>query len=229
VTSSLSSLLVLPLLLLPTACSGDDSADKGQSTAEVMASAKKQLDDTSGVQLSLTTEELPSGVDGVLKAVGVGTHAPAFQGDVTVLVNSLSLDVPLVSVGGEVYAKLPFTTTFAPVEPGDYGAPDPAELLQPEGGISSWLTDATGVTKGDEVRDGSLVLTTYSGTLPGESVVSVIPSADADADFEATFEIDQDGKLHGADVVGPFYSGHPDVDYTVELTEYGTEKDISKP
>jgi lipoprotein LprG len=216
------------VLLSTSACSGDQ-ADKGPTTAEVLADAKQQLDDTSGVDVALTTEELPSGVDGVLKAVGTGTHAPAFEGNVTVLVNSLSVDVPLVAVGGTVYAKLPFTSKYAEIDPEDYGAPDPASMLAPGAGISSWLTDAEKVEQGDRTRDGDQVLTTYTGTLPGESVATVIPSADKDADFDATFRIDQDGRLHSAEVVGPFYAGQADVDYTIELSAYGTQKDITKP
>jgi lipoprotein LprG len=216
------------LLVTGTACSsgGDDS---GQSAAEVLKGAKQQLDDTSGVAVSLTTKELPDGVDGVLQAVGTGTHAPAFEGDVTVLLNSLTVKVPLVAVGETVWAKLPFTTSYREIDPGDYGAPNPAVLLDPKNGISAWLVDAEKPTEGDQTRDGEQVLTTYTGSLPGDSVAAVIPSADQKSDFSATFEVDQDGRLHRAEVVGPFYAGESDVDYTIELSGYGTDKEITKP
>jgi lipoprotein LprG len=181
------------------------------------------------VAVSLTTKELPDGVDGVLEAVGTGTHAPAFEGDVTVLLNSLTVRVPLVAVGETVWAKLPFTTSYREIDPGDYGAPNPAVLLDPKNGISAWLVDAEKPTKGDQTRDGEQVLTTYTGSLPGDSVAAVIPSADQGADFSATFEVDQDGRLHSAEVVGPFYAGESDVDYTIELSGYGTDKEITKP
>src|SRR3712207_6971482 len=51
--------------------------------------SRAQLDETSAVQLGLTTDELPEGVDGVLEATGVGTHAPAFEGEITVLVTGI--------------------------------------------------------------------------------------------------------------------------------------------
>src|SRR3954453_22920779 len=94
--------LLAVVLLCTSACSGDQ-ADKGPTTAEVLADAKKQLDQTSGVDGGLTTAELRSGGEGVVNAVGPGTHAPAFEGNVTVLVNSLSVDVPLVAVGGTAF------------------------------------------------------------------------------------------------------------------------------
>src|SRR3712207_9532808 len=61
-----------------------------KSPDEALAGAKKVLDDTSGVRISLQTSKLPRSVDGVLEAEGVGTHAPAFDGTLTVLVNDLS-------------------------------------------------------------------------------------------------------------------------------------------
>ena len=129
--------VVVPALLLATgACSGGDDDEGGDSPEDALAAAKKTLDETSGVEIALTTEKLPSGVDGVIEATGTGTHAPAFEGEIKVVVNSLNVDVPVVAVEGAVYAKLPFTTQFAPIEPGDYGAPDPADLMDPDSGIS---------------------------------------------------------------------------------------------
>ncbi len=134
----------------------------------MLAGARAALDETSGVTVSLTTEELPEGVDGVLSATGVGTTAPAFEGDITVVVNSITVDVPVVAVDGDVFAKLPFTKNFVSIDAEDYGAPDPADLLNTDGGVSSWLTAVKDVSVGDEVRDGDRVLTSYAGTLPGE-------------------------------------------------------------
>lgn len=223
----LTALLVSLLMMLPAACTEEE--ERGRTPAEVLAGAKQRLDDTSGVTLSLVSERLPDGVDGLLEATGVGTHAPAFDGDLTLLVNSLSLEVPVVAVDGRVFAKLPFTPKFVEVDPADYGAPDPAALMSTEGGVSSWLTAAERVEEGEQSRNGSRVLTSYRGTLPGDAVVSVIPSAEETADFPATFHVDEDGLLHSAEVVGPFYAGKDDVEYTVTLSDYGTEKDITKP
>ena len=39
---------------------------------------------TEGVQIALDTDDLPAGVQGVLGATGVATHAPAFDGTITV-------------------------------------------------------------------------------------------------------------------------------------------------
>src|SRR5436190_15983141 len=123
---TLAAAVVAPALLLATSgCSGGDDASSGDTPTDTLAAAKKTLDDTSGVQIGLTTGQLPQGVDGVVEASGTGTHAPAFDGSIKVVVNSLNVDVPVVAVDGAVYAKLPFTTKFAEIDPSDYGAPDP--------------------------------------------------------------------------------------------------------
>ncbi len=222
-----ATVLVVPILLL-SACSGGDD-DKPATPEDALAGAKAKLDDTTGVKLSLSTENLPDGVDALVKADGVGTHAPAFEGDLKVSVNGLDIDVPVVAVEGLVFAQLPFTSKYSPVEPDDYGAPDPADLMDTTNGLSSWLTALEDVQKGDEKRDGDKVLTTYTGTLPGTAVAEVIPSASTKADFDATFSIDDDGFLDTAEVSGPFYGDVGDVDYVITLDDYGTDKDITRP
>jgi lipoprotein LprG len=215
------------VLALVAGCSGDDGG--GEKSEDPLAAAKTQLDDTSGVSISLATEKLPEGVDGVLSAVGVGTHDPAFEGDLKVRANGFTVDVPVVSVDGTVYAELPFTSSFNEVDPGDYGAPDPAALMDPSGGLSSWLTAVEGVEEGDAVREGEKVLTPYAGTLPGSAVADVIPSADDTAEFDVTFRLDDDDRLESAEIVGPFYGDQGEVEYVLTLSDYGTEKDITAP
>lgn len=206
-----------------------DDSDDGPAPESVLATAKDELDRTSGVTLSLATEALPDGVEGVVEANGTLTSAPAFDGVLKARANNLTADVPVVSVGGVVYAKLPFSTKFAEINPADYGAPDPALLMDSDVGLTAWLTEATDLETGDKVRDGDTVLTEYTGTLPGEVVARTIPSADEDADFPATFSVADDGRLQSVDVSGPFYGPEGEVDYTVDITDYDVEADIRRP
>jgi lipoprotein LprG len=223
----LAAALAVPLLLL-TACSGGDD-DEPSTPEDTLAEAKTKLDETSGVALSLTAGEIPDGLDALVEATGVGTNAPAFEGEIKVAVNNLSLEAPVVAVEGQVFAKLPFTSKYNEIDPADYGAPDPASLMDPTAGLSSWLTALEDVEEGDETRDGDQVLTTYTGTLPGSAVAEVIPSASTDADFDATFSIDDEGRLAIAEVAGPFYGDGGEADYTVTVDDYGTDEDITRP
>jgi len=219
---------VLAAALLLSGCTSD-ARENSDSPEEVLAAAKATLDETSGVRVSLSTEKLPPTVDGILQAEGVGTHDPAFEGDLKVASGGVTADVPVIAAQGKVYAKLPFTTRFVEVDPAAYAAPDPAGLMEPEGGLSSLLTAAEDVEEGKQVRSGEDVLASYNGMVPGDVVASVIPSASADHAFEATFTVDDEDRLREAVLTGPFYPEADDVTYTITFEEYDTSADITLP
>ncbi len=89
--------------------------------------------------------------------------------------SGITADADVVALDGEVYAKLPFTSKFVVIDPADYGAPDPADLMDPDGGLSSLLTAAQDVQAGKQVREGKVVLTSYTGTVPGKDVAAGDP------------------------------------------------------
>lgn len=224
------SLVVAALLaLVLTACSGGGDTPEGETPEDVLAAAKAELDETSGVEIELSTPGLPSGVSGLTSATGVGTHAPAFEGDITVSMAGVNADVPVIAVGGKVYAILPFTRDYDEIDPSAYQAPDPAALMNTTNGLSDLLGRATGVEEGEQVRDGSAVLTSYTGTVPGSVVATIIPSAQEDAGFAAEFTIDDDGRLVEATMTGPFYPATEDVTYSVRFVEYDVEQEITAP
>lgn len=230
-SSSRRSVLAAGAAVVALALSGctGSSGDDERSPEEVLTAAKTALDETPGVHLTLATPELPPTVDGILNAEGVGTHPPAFEGTLEVAAGGITADADVVSLDGTVYAKLPFTTEFVEIDPADYGAPDPAALMEPEGGLSSLLTSVEEVEEGDPVREGEQVLTEYSGTVPGEVVARIIPSATAEDDFDASFTVDDEDVLHTAELTGPFYPDADHVTYTITFDEYGTSRDITAP
>lgn len=225
-TSTLAALVGCTTLLL-AACTGQTEADL--SPEEVLTAAKQNLDETSGVHVVLSTEKLPDGVSGIVSADGIGTHPKAFEGTIKAGDGGVTADVAVVAVDDVVYAQLPFRQDFVEIDPADYGAPDPAALMDTEDGLSSLLTAVEGVEEGDPVRDGELVLTEYTGTVPGEAVARIIPSASANSEFDATFTVTEDNLLNEAVLTGPFYPNAPQVSYTIEFDEYGTSKEITAP
>ena len=80
----------------------------------------------------------------------------------------------LVALDGKVYADLPFVS-WSTINPADYGAPNPAALMDSSTGLSSLLTDALRPTADGTERSGNTVLTKISSTLPGK-VRSILPS-----------------------------------------------------
>lgn len=214
-------------------CTEDQGPGEDEQTPEdVLAAAKQILDETSGVVIALSTDELPSGVTGVKAAEGIGVHPAAFEGSFELSVNGLPATAEVVAVDGKTYARnsllLPDWTE---IDPADYGAPDPANFMDPESGFSVLLSETTGAEEGESVRGGEgnrEILTEYTGTVPAEPVEALIPTAEGD--FDVTFTISEDGELREAVIDGAFYGeGEDPVTYTLRLDEYGTEKEITAP
>ena len=213
-----------------TACSGDEAAGEEQTPAEVMALAKTTLDETSGVNITLSTDNLPSGVTGITKAAGVGTHAPAFDGSITVVLAGQPFEVPVIALDGKVYAQIPLTPGWQDVDPGEYGAPDPARLMSTDTGFSSLLPATTGLEAGDSVRGGdnnAEILTEYTGRVPDSAVKNVLPGATGD--FDAAYTITANGELRTAVLTGVFYPDSEEMTYTIAFDGYGAEPEIAAP
>jgi lipoprotein LprG len=213
-----------------TGCSGDDSSAADRSPAQVLAAARRTLDRTSGVEIGLRTDDLPDGVTGVESAAGVGTHAPAFDGKITVVLKGQAFEVPVVAVDDKVWVQLPLTVGWQDIDPAEYGAPDPAALMDPDGGLSTLLSETTGLERGDSVRggeDNKEVLTEYSGTVGEDAVSAIIPTASGD--FDATYTVSDDDVLRSAELTGVFYPDTDPMTYDVTFDHYGTDKDITAP
>lgn len=226
---TVGALLVVAVTVL--GCSEDKKAAPEQTPEDVVAAAKQQLDETSGLRLALSTEDLPEGVQGLQAASGVATHAPAFEGTITIVFAGSKVDVPVVAVDDKVFAQIPLTVGWSDVDPAEYGAPDPAALMKPDDGFSALLTATTVLEEGETVRGGAdndEILTEYTGTVPGTAMQAVIPSASGDS-FDVAYSITDDNQLREARLTGVFYPDSPSMTYTVTFTDYGLTQDITAP
>jgi lipoprotein LprG len=223
--------LLVPLLLVAVTaagCGGGSSSPEDPATA--LKAAEHELETTRGVTLSLSTDDLPDGVQGLKSASGTVTDAPAYDGTLGVVTDIGTFSVPVRSVDGTVYAQIPLTPGWSQVNPSDYGAPDPAQLISTDKGVPSLLAATTDPKSGKAIRGGSdnkEVLSTYTGTVPAAAVSSIIPGASGT--FRATYALTSGNELRQVELTGSFYSGHPANTYTLVLTDYGTSKDITAP
>jgi lipoprotein LprG len=208
------TVLVVSGLLMLTACSGGSSSND-QPVSERLTAAKQSFDQARFIGFTLAGDDLPDGVTALRSAKGTGTHAPSFTGEVEID-RGLTFSAPLVAVDGKVYAKLPFVG-WSTIDPADYGAPDPSNLMGTTNGLSSLLTKATGVTEAGSERSGSTVLTKFKGTLAGKDVQALFPSSGT-SPYDVVFTLTDDNVLHSVTITGPFYgSDHGNVTYAIEL------------
>jgi lipoprotein LprG len=223
--------LALPLVAALLAVAGCGEKSSHQDPATALKAAQQKLDDTPGVQVSITSTDLPDGVQGLKSASGTVTDAPAFEGTLGVVTELGSFSVPVRSVGGKVYAQIPLTPGWSEVDPSDYGAPDPAQLISADKGLPSILAATQNPKSGKDLRgtaDRQEVLSTVTGRVPASAVAAIIPSASGGA-FDATYGLTSGGELRQASLTGVFYDGHPASTYTLVLTQYGAAHDVTAP
>lgn len=228
---ALAAVAATSALLLLAGCTGSqtDDTDDTEALQERLSAARATLDEAPTVLVDLSTEQVPDGVSGLLSANGRGTHEPAFEGDVKVSTGGATLSAEVVAIGDQVWAKTSFAPTFLTIDPATLKAPNPAALLQVEGGITEILEQTTGLTQGDRSRDGETVLTAIEGTLPGDVVATILPSAPAEATFDVVYRLTDDDELVDATMTGPFYGDGTDVTYAVELTTSDEPVEITEP
>lgn len=210
----------------------DDDGDGEVTPEEVMAGAKEKLDATSGIEVSLSTDDEPDDGDYLASAEGVIVADPAaFDGEVAGRVMGVeAADIPVISVDGTLYVEVP-VLGWQDVDPGDFCAPDPAQLLDPDEGVSPLLTATEDLEAGDSElggEDNKETLTPFTGTLPGDAVRNILPCADGDT-FDATYRIDGDGQLTQAEITGDFFSDGDEITYTIDVEDYDVEQEITAP
>lgn len=236
-----ASVLVLTAAFAFTGCSGDDEGatsnpaadtdgDDEVSDEEVLAFAKTRLDETTGVRLTLGTDDTIDSDAYLSEASGVITaDPPAFEGQASGTFQGLpASDVDIVSVSGKVYAKL--FGSFQDFDLPDC-VPDPGGLLDPRTGFATVLAEAQQVDAGEAERGGAdndEVLTPYTAVVPGAAVQNLLPCAPG-AEFVASFTIDDEGLLRSAQLQGEFFEGGGDLTYTISVDEYDVETTITEP
>jgi LppX_LprAFG lipoprotein len=223
-------LLALALLAVPalTACGGGSGDDA--SAAELLADAKRTLDETDTLHFVLGSEGAPEVGTELVGGEGDIARPASFEGTLQVLAMGSTLDLAVVSVDGTVYAQLPFTSGYSVVDPAQFGFGDPGALIDPDTGISQLLAEAEKAELGEERRVDGDVVREVTADLPGELVEQILTSEDPSRAVRARFSIAVDsGELLRAELTGPFFSAEDDATYTLELSDFGADVDITAP
>ena len=215
---------------LAVALAGCGGGEPAESAGDLLSRAKTTLDETSSLHFVLTSEGAPTTGTALTGGEGDVARPSSFEGTLQVLAAGSSLDLAVVSVEGTVYAQLPFTSGFSEVDPAQFGFGDPGALLDPETGISQLLAGADSAQLGEERRVDGEVVREVTAQLPGELVEQVLTSEDPSQPVDARFSVATgSGELRRAELTGPFYASGTDATFTIELSDFGADVEITAP
>jgi hypothetical protein len=223
-------LLAFALFVVPalSACGG--GATETQSAADLLAHAKHTLDETDSLHFVLDSEGAPATGTELVGGKGDIARPASFEGTLKVLAMGSTLDLAVVSVDGTVYAQLPFASGFSVVDPAQFGFGDPGALIDPDTGISRLLAEADSAELGEERRVDGVVVREVTADLPGELVGQILTSENPARVVHARFSIaEESGQLLRAELTGPFFTAEDDATYTLELSDFGADVEITPP
>ena len=116
------------------------------------------------------------------------------------------------------------------VDPAQFGFGDPGALLDPDTGISQLLGEAESAKLGEERRVDGEVVREVTAEIPGDLVEQILTSADPSTPVQARFSIaTESGELRRAELTGPFFTAEEDATYTLELSDFGADVEITAP
>jgi lipoprotein LprG len=209
---------------------GANEVEDQRLAAELLADAKRTLDETDSLHFVLGSEGAPEVGTELVGGEGDIARPASFEGTLQVLAMGSTLDLAVVSVDGTVYAQLPFTSGYSVVDPAQFGFGDPGALIDPDTGISQLLAEAENAELGEERRVEGDVVREVAADLPGDLVEQLLTSEDPSRPVQARFSIAVDsGELLRAELTGPFFSAEDDATYTLELSDFGADVEITAP
>lgn len=222
-------LLALAVLAGPV-LAGCGGGSDSESAPDLLAHAKRTLDDADSAHFLLSSENAPETGTVLVGGEGDIARPSSFEGTLKVLALGSTLDLKVVSVDGTLWAQLPFTSTFSQIDPAQFGFGDPGALLDPDTGISQLLAKAEAAKLGEEKRVDGEVVREVTAELPGDLVEQILTSADPSQAVQARFSIAPDsGELRRAELTGPFFAAGDDATFILELSDFGADVEITAP
>jgi hypothetical protein len=219
-------LAALVALVLAGCSGGGDS----KSAPELLSHAKHALDEAESLHFVLTSDGAPETGTVLVGGEGDVARPASFGGTLQVLALGSTLDLEVVSIDSTVWAQLPFASSFSEVDPAQFGFGDPGALLDPETGISQLLEKADSAELGEESRVDGEVVREVTAELPGDLVEQILTSADPGQAVRARFSIaTESGELRRAELTGPFFTAEDDGTYTLQLSDFGADVEITAP
>ena len=219
-------LLVIGISLALVCGCGMTAVDPNQ----LLRDGKQSIDGASAVHFTLTSQGVSGNGTMITGGQGDARRPNSFAGSLNVVAGGFPVSVNIVSTGGVFYAQTPLSPRYDKTDPSAYGFGDPAQLLDPNHGLSSLLTACAGATnKNADLLSGEQ-LDEVGCSIPGTLVAKLLTSADASQQVQATVGVDASShQLRRVALVGPFFDKTHSSTFTVVLDKYGENVSITPP
>ncbi len=220
--------MVATLVVLGAAC-GSSSPSASSQPQALLAQAKAALDGTQAFHFTLTTAGLPRDA-GTTVVGGQGDlmRPDKLVGSFAVSAGGLPVTVRVAAGGGRFFAQLPFASGFTATDPESFGVANPAQLISPNGGLSSILRATQQATSAGQARVQGEVLDVVSGSVPG-TAITVVPDKDPSRPVAIkAFISPSSHQLRQLVLIGPIEST-ASTTFTVTLTGYGQHVNLALP
>lgn len=213
-----------------TACTSSSGSDAGKSPDAMLAEAKKQFDSAGTLRVKVSSQDVPRGINGVEAAEGIGVidpSSPKFKGNITFQLGGTPGTADVIAIGETAWSKF-VTKDFEEFDLASVNAPNPANMFAPDKGLSTFLSQTSAATKGDDIRADNEILHTVTGEVKGNVVYDLLHLGDQAKQYAITYGITDAGQLRQAVIVGEFF-GDATSTFTINLTDYGIDEDVIAP
>ena len=210
-----------------TSGGGESGSDDG---AKRYANAQKKLAGTSSYHVTVSSKGIPSDTSSLESGEGDVVNKPqSFEGSVKVNTGGSRVDATIVTVDKTSWVKSPLLgNTYREFTPSDFGVPEPSALFNANRGIPALPTKSKDLKKtGEKLVNGDKV-TMFKGTVSGADAVAAMNFGRPRANYTVEVGLTSADELRVMTVTGPFFDAG-DATYTLNFTNYGQKKTISKP
>lgn len=196
---------------------------------ELLQKAKTTADGASSVHFVLSSSNVSLSGTNIVSGKGDLVRPSSLQGSFSVALSGFTANVKVVSVGDVFEAETPFANHYTKTNPASFGLTNPAELLDPQKGLTNLLTLAQNPKLGPTRRVGGELLDTVTYTVPG-TAIPVLPDANPGQPVNLTVAVDPTNfQLRSVTLVGPLTSATSNSTYVVTLSNYNEHVTITLP
>jgi hypothetical protein len=214
--------------LVASACGGGSSTPKADPQT-LLRRAKAAIDAAPSVHFTVTSQNVTGNGTNITAGQGDLARPDSLQGSFSVSIKGFNAAVKVVSKGGVFVAELPFQSKYAKADPASLGLTDPAQLLDPNRGLSNLLTIGTGAQSSGQERIAGELLDKVTSTVPGSSI-PVIPDNNPGQPVTLVAAINpKTSQVRQISLTGPFTSATTNSTFVVTLTNYGEGVTITLP